>query len=248
MVTNDLVSAISIRGLTKSYGAKAVLKGIDLEVMPGELFAFIGANGVGKSTTIDSMVGLKSFDDGEIYVDGHSVKKEPIQAKRSFGYVPSEPLSYSEMKGLSYLEFTASVYGVQDDVFQKNLNYLAERLALSFADLGRPIKEYSHGMQQKVGIIASLIHNPKVWIMDEPTVGLDAVTTHELTLMMKEFSSSGRTVFIASHNIELVSALADRIAIIYDGVINRTFDLRSEPSLRYEVAPYFLSLFKRKEP
>ena len=238
--------AISIQGLRKSYESKEVLKGISLDVYEGEFFAFIGANGAGKSTTIDSMIGLKTFNEGEILIDGHSIKTEPIEVKKVLGYVPSEPLSYFEMSGLRYLEFIASVFNVNDVTFDKNLNYLSTRLDLKMEDLARPIKEYSHGMQQKVGLIASLIHNPKIWVMDEPTVGLDAVTTHELTLMMKEFVDHGRTVFIASHNIELVSALADRIAIIYEGVINRIFDLKADPSLRYEVSPYFLSLSQRR--
>ena len=242
----DSTLAISITGLEKSYGHKKVLKGINLEVFEGELFAFIGANGAGKSTTIESMIGLRTFDKGTIEIEGHSIKKDPIDVKKAIGYVPSEPLSYTDMTGMAYLEFIASIYGVEDETFEKNVRFLSDRLDLKLEDLSRPSKEYSHGMQQKLGLIASLIHNPKIWIMDEPTVGLDAVTSHELTLMMKEFVDHGRTVFIASHNIELVSALADRIAIIYDGVINRIFDLKADPSLRYEVAPYFLDLTSRR--
>ena len=245
MVDTNL--AISIIGLEKSYGRKQVLKGINIDVKEGELFAFIGTNGAGKSTTIDSMIGLKTFDKGDIIIDGHSIKSDPIAVKRVIGYVPSEPVSYTDMSGLEYLEFIASIYGVSDETFERNLSYLSSRLDLTTEDLARPSKEYSHGMQQKLGLIASLIHNPKIWVMDEPTVGLDAVTSHELTLMMKEFVDHGRTVFIASHNIEMVSALADRIAIIYGGVINTVFDLKSNPSLRYQVADYFLNLVGRKE-
>lgn len=240
-MVNGILS-ICITGLEKSYGRKKVLKGINLEVFEGELFAFIGANGAGKSTTIESMIGLRTFDKGTIEIEGHSIKKDPIDVKKVIGYVPSEPLSYTDMTGMAYLEFIASIYGVEDETFEKNVRFLADRLDLKLEDLSRPSREYSHGMQQKLGLIASLIHNPKIWIMDEPTVGLDAVTSHELTLMMKEFVGHGRTVFIASHNIELVAALADRIAIIYDGVINTIFDLKADPSLRYEVAPYFLRL------
>lgn len=246
-MVNESKASIRISGLEKSYGQKKVLNGINLEVFEGELFAFIGSNGAGKSTTIESMIGLKTFDSGTIEIGGHSIKKEPLEVKRIIGYVPSEPISYPEMTGMSYLEFIASVYGVKDDVFEKNVSFLSSRLDLSGEDLARPSREYSHGMQQKLGLLASLVHNPKIWIMDEPTVGLDAVTSHELTMMMKEFASHGRTVFIASHNIELVSAIADRIAIIYEGVIDTIFDLRSDPSLRYEVAPYFLNLVGRKE-
>lgn len=247
MVMVNVNFAISITGLKKSYGRKQVLKGINIDVKEGELFAFIGTNGAGKSTTIDSMIGLKTFDSGDIVIDGHSIKKDPIEVKKVIGYVPSEPVSYTDMSGLEYLEFIASIYGVGDETFDKNLSYLSSRLDLTADDLSRPSKEYSHGMQQKLGLIASLIHNPKIWVMDEPTVGLDAVTSHELTLMMKEFVNHGRTVFIASHNIEMVSALADRIAIIYDGVINTVFDLKSDPSLRYQVSDYFLNLVGRKE-
>ena len=239
--------ALSIHSLHKSYGKHEVLKGIDLDVYEGELFGFIGKNGVGKSTTIECSIGIKDFDSGTIEILGRDIRKESLEAKRCFGYVTSEPTAYEEMTGLSYVEFIASIYQVEEERFLANLRYLAKRLDLSDADLMRPIMEYSHGMKQKVCLIASLIHNPRIWILDEPTVGLDAFTANELCKMMREFVSHGKTVFVASHNIDLIARLCDRVAVINKGLIQKVFDLKENPRERYDLNRYFLENAKEKE-
>ena len=166
-------SVISIKNLHKSYGKKDVLMGLDLEVYEGEMFGFLGRNGIGKSTTIDCMIGSKKFQKGTIELDSYDIKMFPIEAKYSFGYVASEPTCYEEMTGYEYLEFTASIYGLSEANFSKNYKYLVNRLQLKLEELSNPISDYSHGMKQKLCLAASLLHNPKIWILDEPTVGLD---------------------------------------------------------------------------
>lgn len=235
---------IEIKDLHKSYGKKEVIKGISLVVYAGELFGFIGKNGVGKSTTIESMIGIKSFNSGEVFLNGHSIKKEPNKAKFSIGYVSSEPICYEDMTGFQFVEFMASVYKVDEEVYINNLNYLKKRLELSDYDLNRQIKEYSHGMKQKLCLITSLIHNPSIWVLDEPTVGLDAFTANELALMMKEYTEAGKTCFITSHNIELVAKICDRVAIIKDGLIYGTYDLKKEPKYRYMLQDIFFEAYK----
>lgn len=247
MPSFDKNIAISIHSLHKSYGLHEVLKGIDLDVFEGELFGFIGKNGVGKSTTIECSIGIKDFQSGWIEIGGYDIKKEAIKAKQTFGYVTSEPTSYEEMSGLGYVEFIASVYKVNKEKFKTNFEYLAGRLDLSLDDLYRPIKEYSHGMKQKLCLIASLIHNPKIWILDEPTVGLDAFTSNELCRMMREFADHGKTVFVASHNIDLIARLCDRVAIINKGTIQKIFSLKENPRERYHLNQYFLDNAKEKE-
>lgn len=235
--------AISINNLHKSYGKKQVLKGINLDVYRGELFGFIGKNGIGKSTTIDCMIGAKRFDDGRIVLNGFDVKAEPLNAKKCFGYVASEPTCYEMMTGYDYLEFVASVYGVGETQFRQNYEYLTRRLSFSKDDLNVPISGYSHGMKQKLCLIASLLHNPDLWILDEPTVGLDIMTVEELKKMMREYADHEKTVFITSHNIELVSKLCDRVAIINDGVVAAVYDLNKSPNLRLRLSRIFIETY-----
>lgn len=240
---NNSTPAIKITNLYKSYGPKEVLKGLNLEVQNGELFGLIGCNGIGKSTTIDCAIGVKRFNSGEIEIEGHSIIKEPIEAKKCFGYVPSEPVCYESMTGYEYLEFIASIYKVSEISLNKNTKYLAKRLTLSDKDLRDPISTYSLGMKQKLCIIASLIHNPQVWILDEPTVGLDVMAVEELKKMMKEYTAHDKCVLLTSHNIDIVSKICDRVAIINDGVIVKLFDLNKEPQKRAELSSIFLSIF-----
>ncbi len=233
--------AISLSSLKKSYGEKEVLKGINLEVYKGELFGFIGKNGAGKSTTIDCIIGTKRFNEGKIEIYGRDVSKEPIESKKMFGYVASEPNCYNEMSGYEYLDFIASIYNVSEENFKTNTSFLARKLDLSESDLSLPTSAYSHGMKQKLCLIASLLHQPKLWILDEPTVGLDVVAVETLTEMMRSYSDSGETVFLTSHNIDLVSSLCDRVAIINKGVVASLLDLKSNPNLRLQLKRIFLS-------
>ena len=239
----DLEYAIQIRNLYKSYGQKQVLKGLNLDVYPGELFGFIGRNGIGKSTTIDCMIGAKRFNSGEISVGGYDIKREPLDAKYSYGYVASEPTCYDVMTGYDYLEFVASIYGLTETEFTGNYKYLCNRLQLNIAELSNHVSGYSHGMKQKLCLVASLLHNPNIWILDEPTVGLDIMAQEELKKMMREYANHGRTVFVTSHNIELVSMLCDRVAIINDGVVKAVYDLNREPQKRAQLSRLFIETY-----
>lgn len=243
MEENEREVMISINDLHKSYGTKDVLLGINLEVYKGELFGFIGRNGIGKSTTIDCMIGAKKFDKGTIILDGFDISKNPLEAKASFGYVASEPNCYEVMTGYDYLEFIASIYGVSENNFSSNYKYLVNRLVLKESDLKLPIGNYSHGMKQKLCLAASLLHNPNIWILDEPTVGLDIMAVEELKKMMKEYASHDKTVFVTSHNIELVAKLCDRVAIVNNGVVVQLLDLNKDPNKRLQLPKIFLDTY-----
>ena len=240
---DELEFAIQIHDLHKAYGKKQVLKGLSLDVYPGELFGFIGRNGIGKSTTIDCMIGAKRFNRGEITVGGYDIRREPIEAKCSYGYVASEPTCYEVMTGYDYLEFVASIYHLTETEFQGNYKYLCRRLQLNLQELTHHISGYSHGMKQKLCLVASLLHNPNIWILDEPTVGLDIMAQEELKKMMREYANHGKTVFVTSHNIELVSAICDRVAIINDGVVKAVYDLKQNPEHRAQLPKLFLEIY-----
>lgn len=239
----EIKPAIKIDKLFKSYGKKEVLKGLELEVFHGELFGFIGRNGIGKSTTIDCMIGSKKFNSGTIEINGFNIVTNPLAAKESFGYVASEPTCYEEMTGYEYLEFIASIYKISEGELQKNANYLCSRLQLDLKELSNPIADYSHGMKQKLCLAASLLHSPKVWILDEPTVGLDIMAVEELKKMMREYANHGNCVFVTSHNIELVSKLCDRVAVVNDGHVAALFDLNKNPNKRLQLSRIFIETY-----
>ncbi len=236
--------AIKIIDLNKSYGKHHVLKGLNLEVFRGEIFGFVGTNGVGKSTTIDCMIGAKKFDSGQIFINDYDVENESYYAKRSFGYTSSEPTTYEVMTGNEYLEFIADVYEMDEYAFQDNRAYLLRKFNLKTTDMRKRISAYSHGMKQKLCLMASLLYNPKIWIMDEPTVGLDIIVFETLKEMMIKFAENGGTIFITSHNIELVAKICDRVALIKDGNIADLIDLKNNPNRRYQLPRIFLNLYK----
>lgn len=236
-------TTILIEDLYKSYGEKEVLLGLNLEVQEGELFGFIGRNGIGKSTTIDCMIGAKKFNKGRIELNGYDIVKDPIDAKKSLGYVASEPTCYEEMTGYDYLEFVASIYGMTEGDFRRNSEYLCNRLQLNLDELNNPISDYSHGMKQKLCLVASLIHSPKVWVLDEPTVGLDIMAVEELKKMLREYANHNNTVFVTSHNIELVSKICDKVAIINDGKVVALYDLNKNPNKRLQLSKIFLDTY-----
>lgn len=237
------IPAIKIVDLYKSYGPKEVLKGLNLEVFKGELFGFIGRNGIGKSTTIDCMIGVKKFNSGTIEIEGYDITKEPLIAKSRFGYVASEPTCYETMTGYEYLEFIASVYQISEAEFASNVEYLAKRLVLTDEDLSKYISSYSHGMKQKLCLIASLLNNPDLWILDEPTVGLDIMAVEELKKMMREYANHDKCVFITSHNIDIIAKICDRVAIINDGKVVELMDLNRDPNKRLQLGRIFLNIF-----
>lgn len=238
-----VVYALNIKDLHKSYGKKEVLKGLNLKVKQGEIFGFIGKNGIGKTTTIDCIVGLKEADSGTIEVYGIDNQDDALQTKQLIGYVPSEPTTYEMMTGDQYLGFVASCYGVSQKDFNKNYEILLETFAMKRADMKRKIREYSHGMKQKVALMASLIQEPTIWILDEPTVGLDIMVYETLLHTIKDFAQDGRAVFITSHNIDLVSKICDRVAIINDGFVEKLIDLKSNPQLRETLSETFFNTY-----
>ena len=227
-------TTILIEDLYKSYGEKEVLLGLNLEVHEGELFGFIGRNGIGKSTTIDCMIGAKKFNKGRIELNGYDIVKDPIYAKKSLGYVASEPTCYEEMTGYDYLEFVASIYGMTEGDFRRNSEYLCNRLQLNLDELNNPISDYSHGMKQKVALIAALAHNPKVLIMDEPFVGLDPKAVYDMKEIMRDMTKNGKTIFFSTHILDVAEKLCDRVAIIKDGTIvkvGKMKDIKGDESL-----------------
>lgn len=234
---------IHIKDLFKSYGKKDVLKGLNLAVKPGEVFGFIGRNGVGKSTTIDCIVGLKEYDSGDILVMGKDVKKQSLETKLQFGYVPSEPTTYEMMTGNEYLQFIGSAYGMLQKSFKANYDFLVKKFQMNAVDMNRRISEYSHGMKQKICLMASLIHNPSIWILDEPVVGLDIMIYEVLVKMIKDFAAFGKTVFITSHSIDFVTKVCDRVAIVNNGVVEELIDFNEEPFKRKDLGRIFFKIY-----
>ena len=234
---------IVIENLNKSFGQKQVLTDLSLTVYEGELFGFIGRNGVGKSTTIDCMIGMKKFDNGTIKIYDYDIKENPIEIKKIIGYVSSEPILYEEMTGIEYLKFIASIYKVDPSTFKDKYVKLCERLEFKLDDLSFQISGYSHGMKQKISLISSIIHDPKIWILDEPTVGLDFLAVEELKKMMVEYTKLGNTVFLTSHNIDFVSDICNRVAIINKGNVKGLYDLDNDPSIKDKLKDIFIKIY-----
>ena len=220
---------LKIDHLCKKYINSDVyaVKDLCMEVKPGEMFGFLGLNGAGKSTTIKCITGIYPFDSGTIEIDGHDVKKDSLNAKLSMGYVPDNHSVYEKLTGREYVNHVADLYYVDKEERKARLEEFAEKFRLSFA-LDRQIKGYSHGMKQKICIIAALIHRPKLWILDEPLMGLDPQSINDIILEMKEHCKQGNTVFFSSHNIDMVAKLCDRVAIIRKGQLCEIIDLHVE--------------------
>ena len=207
---------IDIRNLTKTYGQKKAVDNLSLHIGAGEMYAFIGHNGAGKTTTIKSICGLLDFDEGAIYVDGVSIKDNPIECKKKIAYLPDNPDLYDFMSGIKYLNFIANIFGVsREDRFERIKKY-GDMFDIT-KDLGQPISSYSHGMKQKLAIISALIHDPKVLIMDEPFVGLDPKATFLLKEEMKRICDNGGAIFFSTHVLDVAEKLCDKVAIIKQG-------------------------------
>ena len=220
---------LKIDHLCKKYINSDVyaVKDLCMEVKPGEMFGFLGLNGAGKSTTIKCITGIYPFDSGTIEIDGHDIKNDSLNAKLSMGYVPDNHSVYEKLTGREYVNHVADLYYVPKEERQKRREEFAEKFRLSFA-LDRQIKGYSHGMKQKICIIAALIHRPKLWILDEPLMGLDPQSINDIIQEMKDHCAEGNTVFFSSHNIDMVAKLCDRVAIIRKGQLCEIIDLHVE--------------------
>ena len=212
---------LTIKNLTKRYGNKAAVDDLTLHIAPGEIYGFIGHNGAGKTTTIKACCGIISFDDGEILVDGVSIKTNPIECKKKLAYIPDNPDLYDFLSGIKYLNFVADIYGIPKGERNSLIKKYADMFELTDS-LADPISNYSHGMKQKLAIISALIHNPKVLIMDEPFVGLDPKATFLLKEEMKQICDNGGAIFFSTHVLDVAEKICDKIAIIKGGKLIRS--------------------------
>lgn len=210
---------LNINNFSKVYkGNKRAVDNISLEVKEGEIFGFIGHNGAGKTTTIKSIVGINEFDEGDILINGMSIKDNPIECKKIMAYIPDNPDLYESLTAIQYLNFVADVYGVSETQREELIKKYGDAFEIT-NNLGSLISSYSHGMKQKLAIISALIHKPKLLVLDEPFVGLDPKASHTLKGIMKEICEEGASIFFSSHVLEVVEKLCGRIAIIKDGKI-----------------------------
>ena len=207
---------LKIEHLTKLYGEKKAVDDLSLHIEKGEIYGFIGHNGAGKTTTIKACCGILQFDSGEIWVDGVSVRDDPLSCKRKIAYIPDNPDLYDFMSGIKYLNFVADIFGVSQSDRQERIRRYADTFELT-DDLAQPIGSYSHGMKQKLAIISALIHEPKLIIMDEPFVGLDPKASHTLKLLMRDICDRGGAIFFSTHVLEVAERLCDKVAIIKGG-------------------------------
>ena len=207
---------LRIENLTKTYGNQKAVDDLSLHIQCGEIYGFIGHNGAGKTTTLKSVVGILDFDEGEIYIDGKSIKNSPVECKRMIAYIPDNPDLYDFMSGIKYLNFVADIFGVSADERQESIRKYADAFELT-KDLAQPISSYSHGMKQKLAVIAAWLHSPKLIIMDEPFVGLDPKAAHILKEMMHEHCDHGGAIFFSTHVLEVAEKLCDKVAIIKQG-------------------------------
>ena len=208
---------IEIKKISKEYKKnKKVINDINLEIKDGEIFGFLGPNGAGKTTTIKMITGILEIDKGDILIDGKSIKKEPIEAKKQIGRVPDNPDVFLKLKGIEYLNFMADIYEVSTQDRVKRIKELSEKFEIKNV-LNNKIESYSHGMRQKLIIIGVLLHNPKNWILDEPMTGLDPKSSFELKNMMREHANQKNTVFFSTHILDVAERLCDRIGIIDKG-------------------------------
>ena len=209
---------IEIKNLTKSYNGVKVVDNISLKVNDGEIFAFIGHNGAGKTTTIKSIVGINNFDSGEIFINGKSIVKDAVNAKKEIAYVPDNPDLYENMKAIDFINFICDMYETTSSVRMKNIIKYAKMFEIE-DKLNNEISTYSHGMKQKIALIAALSHDPKVLIMDEPFVGLDPKAVFDMKNIMKEMCKEGKCIFFSTHILDVAEKLCDRVAIIKKGKI-----------------------------
>lgn len=212
---------LKIENLTKKYGEKKAVDNLSLHIQSGEMFAFIGHNGAGKTTTIKSCVGLLGFDEGEIYINGKSIKDDPIECKKQIAYIPDNPDLYEFMSGIKYLKFIADIYGVSKEDREERIKKYGDMLEIT-ENLAQPISSYSHGMKQKIAIISALIHDPKLLIMDEPFVGLDPKASFLLKEEMKRICENGGAIFFSTHVLDVAEKICDKIAIIKGGALVRS--------------------------
>ena len=212
---------LRIQHFTKSYGDKKAVDDLSLHIRPGEIYGFIGHNGAGKTTTLKSVAGIMQFDQGEILVDGVSMKRDPLGCKKKLAYIPDNPDLYDFMTGVQYLNFVGDVFGVSAKEREARMKELGDTFELT-ADLNQSIGAYSHGMKQKLAIISAWLHQPELILMDEPFVGLDPKAAHTLKGMMRQVCDRGGAIFFSTHVLEVAEKLCDKVAIIKGGRLIRS--------------------------
>ena len=215
---------LKIQNFSKVYDGKPAVDNLSLEVEAGDIYAFIGHNGAGKTTTIKACCGILQFEQGDIFVNGLSVKDSPIECKKQMAYIPDNPELYEYLSGIKYLNFVADIYGVGKKERSERIAKYADAFGLT-EDLAQPVSAYSHGMKQKLAIISAWLHDPKLIIMDEPFVGLDPVAAHTLKTMMREHCDNGGAIFFSTHVLEVAEKLCDKVAIIKNGRLITSGDM-----------------------
>ncbi len=234
---------IKVENLKKTYpkSDRNAVDNISFECKAGEIFGFLGQNGAGKSTTIKSLTGILPYNEGTIEICGYDMKKEPIKAKMNIGYVPDNHSVYEKLTGEEYVNYVADLYRVPADIRKERLEHFLKLFKLEHASK-KQIKAYSHGMKQKICIIAALIHNPKVWVLDEPMMGLDPQSTAQIIAQMREHCAMGNTVFFSSHNLDLVKRLCHRVAIVKDGKLMEQITLAGNEENKHTLEERFFKI------
>ena len=238
---------IKIQNASKSYVKnKKAVDNLDLEIKDGEIFGFLGPNGAGKTTTIKMITGILKIDQGDILIEGKSITKKPVEAKKSFGFVPDSPDMFLKLKGIEYLNFIADIYEIDNIKRKKRIEELTKKFEI-YNDLNNEIESYSHGMRQKILICGALLNNPKNWILDEPMTGLDPKSSYDLKEMMKEHAKGGNSVFFSTHILEVAEKLCDRVGIINDGkliFVGTLDELRNKLKENKSLEELFLEMIK----
>ena len=241
---------IEIKNVSTSYvKGKKIIDKMNLKIEDGTVFGFIGPNGAGKTTTLEMITGVLQIDEGDIFIDGKSIKTKPIEAKKKFGFVPDSPEMFEKLTGLEYLNFIGDVYEVNPEERLEIVEKLAKKFNI-YDSLKDRIQSYSHGMKQKLLIISVLLYNPKNWILDEPMTGLDPQASYTLKELMKEHSKKGNTVFFSTHVLEVAEKICDKIAIINKGKIIYTGtieELKEQLKTDTSLEESFLELIESKE-
>ncbi len=207
---------LEIKNLTKKYGEKVAVDNLTLTVQTGQICAFIGHNGAGKTTTLKAIAGILNFEQGEIKIDGIDVKQSPLEAKRILAYLPDNPDLYDYLTGIEYLNFIANIFKLSAEERKTKIETYAKRIGIYDA-LQNQISTYSHGMKQKLALVSALIHSPRLLLLDEPFVGLDPISSHEMKLIMQEMAKNGATIFYSTHVLDVAEKICDQVAIIKQG-------------------------------
>ena len=216
---------IEIKNVTKKYGSNIAINNVSFNVNDGEIFAFIGHNGAGKTTLIKAIVGIHKFDEGDILINGKSIKDDPIACKKEMAFVPDNPELYEQMKAIDFINFICDIYEVPQDIREKNIKKYAKLFEIE-ENLNDTIESFSHGMKQKIAIIAALAHDPKVLIMDEPFVGLDPKAVFDIKEIMNEMIKDGKIIFFSTHILDVAEKLCSRVAIIKKGELVKVGNMK----------------------